>query len=149
MRGHLTPYLWLRQICGFEIDGKDLYKSKVLKEFIKSDNPAEFIRQHQTKKWPEPSGAPVRLDKEKINGEAWISNPYKAVLRLVGSTKENTKNNITIKFNDKIAYNGPISFDKSSKAVNIKIPKNVQIPGNNKITLIYKDIVIEKATVLF
>ncbi len=37
---------WLRNICGFTPDQDDIYKSKLIAEFLTSEDPAAFLKQH-------------------------------------------------------------------------------------------------------
>ena len=149
-RGQLSPDQWLTQVSGMKIDSKDLYKSQVVKEFIKSGNPASFIRQHSTKDRPAPAGENMPLSNNKTFGKIWINNPYKAVLRLVGEGS----GTLTIKFNGKVAYSGNTDFGKDASAKNIKIPLEVQKLGWNEINFIYdkkgpNKVLLKEASLLY
>jgi hypothetical protein len=149
-RGQLAPHLWITQVSGMQIDGKDIYTSKTIREFLHSDDPAKFISRHSTPKRPVPAGNRIAIVKNGTSGKIWINNPYQAVLRLVGQGS----GKLTVKFNGQVAFDGKTGFGKELSAKKIKIPIQVQKHGWNEISFIYRHdgpdkVLLKEARLLF
>ncbi len=149
-RGQLAPHLWITQVSGMQIDGKDIYTSKTIREFLHSDDPAKFISRHSTPKRPVPAGNRIAIVKNGTSGKIWINNPYKAVLHLVGQGS----GKLTVKFNGQVAFDGNPGFGKELSAKKIEIPIQVQKHGWNEISFIYRHdgpdkVLLKEARLLF